>query len=159
MPEPSERRGIDVAALVVAAFLLILALIVFQNAFSLTLEATYGIGPRAMPYVVGTALVLLTIAHVVLAFTGGVPKPAAPIDPQAMGWLTAGLVGLIACIGLGVGFIPAMMILFATTARAMGRRAFAIDLAIGFVLGLIVYLLFTKLLALGLPEGPLERLI
>jgi putative tricarboxylic transport membrane protein len=44
------------------------------------------------------------------------------------------------------------------TAAAFGRRAFFIDLAIGFVLGLAVYLVFTKLLALSLPAGPLERL-
>jgi putative tricarboxylic transport membrane protein len=33
------------------------------------------------------------------------------------------------------------------------------DLLIGFVLGVGIYLLFAKLLALSLPMGPLERLI
>ncbi|HEX2134464.1 MAG TPA: tripartite tricarboxylate transporter TctB family protein, partial [Microvirga sp.] len=39
------------------------------------------------------------------------------------------------------------------------RRAFLTDLAIGFALAVVVYLLFVKLLALSLPMGPLERLI
>ena len=32
-------------------------------------------------------------------------------------------------------------------------------LVIGFVLAFVVYLVFSKLLALGLPVGPLERLM
>jgi putative tricarboxylic transport membrane protein len=45
------------------------------------------------------------------------------------------------------------------TAAAFGRRAFLTDLAIGFGLGLVVYLLFVKLLTLSLPVGPIERLL
>jgi putative tricarboxylic transport membrane protein len=33
-----------------------------------------------------------------------------------------------------------------------------LDVAIGFSLSLAVYLMFTKLLSLSLPQGPLERL-
>ena len=47
---------------------------------------------------------------------------------------------------------------FACTARGMGRQALAIDAAIGFMLGLIIFLVFAKLLTLILPSGPLERL-
>jgi putative tricarboxylic transport membrane protein len=52
-----------------------------------------------------------------------------------------------------------MAVLFATTATAMGRRKPAADLAIGLALGLLVYLMFAKLLSLSLPAGPLESLI
>ena len=51
-----------------------------------------------------------------------------------------------------------MTILFAATATAFGRRAILTDLAIGFVLGTGAYLMFSKLLSLSLPMGPLERL-
>jgi putative tricarboxylic transport membrane protein len=78
-------------------------------------------------------------------------------DPRAILWIGLGLVALIGAIGLGVGFIPAMALLFAATARAFGRTAFATDLVIGLALGLATYLMFTKLLTLSLPEGPLER--
>jgi putative tricarboxylic transport membrane protein len=60
---------------------------------------------------------------------------------------------------LGGGFIPGITILFAATAAAFGRRAFVIDLGIGFVLAIVVYVLFVKLLTLSLPVGPLERLL
>jgi putative tricarboxylic transport membrane protein len=59
----------------------------------------------------------------------------------------------------GGGFVLAMALLFAATARGFGRRALLVDLLIGLALGLVVYLMFTKLLTLALPQGPLERLI
>ena len=52
-----------------------------------------------------------------------------------------------------------MALLFAATARAFGRTAIVTDLVIGLVLAFVVYLMFTKLLTLSLPEGPLERLL
>jgi putative tricarboxylic transport membrane protein len=73
--------------------------------------------------------------------------------------MIGGLVALIATIWLGGGFIPATTLLFAATARAFGRRALVVDLVIGFVIGVLVYLAFTRLLTLSLPEGPLERLL
>ena len=65
---------------------------------------------------------------------------------------------MIAIIGLGGGFIPAMTVLFAATATAFGRRAILADLAIGFVIGTIIYIAFSRLLTLSLPAGPIERL-
>ena len=50
-------------------------------------------------------------------------------------------------------------ILFATTSAAFGRKAFLIDLLIGAVLAVIIYLLFAKLLTLSLPAGPIEHLL
>ena len=73
--------------------------------------------------------------------------------------ILGGLAALIALIGLGGGFIPATAILFAATAAAFGRRAFLTDLLIGFVLGVVIFLIFDKLLTLSLPSGPLERLL
>ncbi len=69
------------------------------------------------------------------------------------------MAALIGMIGIGGGFIPATAILFAMTAAAFGRRAFLTDVAIGFALALVIYLLFVKLLTLSLPAGPLERLL
>ena len=146
-------------ALVVAGLLLFLAVLILRDAFSLTLTATYGVGPTAMPYVVGAGLILLALAHLVVAFKDGLPEPDDEVDPTAIYWLTGGLLGLIACIGLGVGFIPATTIVFAATARAFGRRALLVDALIGLGLGVAIYLLFSKLLTLSLPQGPLENLI
>ena len=73
--------------------------------------------------------------------------------------ILGGLAALMTLMSIGGGFILGTAILFAATSTAFGRRAFLTDLAIGFVLGVGIYLLFAKLLALSLPMGPLERLI
>ncbi|AOO81685.1 tripartite tricarboxylate transporter TctB family protein [Bosea vaviloviae] len=157
MNQDVTTSRVDRPALVVAALLLIAAAFVFYDARSQTIVSTYGLGPTAMPYLVSAVLAILGLSHVVVAFREGLPKPEA-VDRNAILWLTGGLIGLIACIGLGGGFIIATAIVFSCTARSFGRQALAIDFGIGAVLGLSIFLLFSKLLQLTLPSGPLENL-
>jgi putative tricarboxylic transport membrane protein len=157
MNQDVTTSRVDWPALVVAALLLIAAALVFYDARSQTIVSTYGLGPTAMPYLVSAVLAILGLSHVVVAFREGLPKPEA-VDRNAILWLTGGLIGLIACIGLGGGFIIATAIVFSFTARSFGRQALAIDFGIGAVLGLSIFLLFSKLLQLTLPSGPLENL-
>jgi putative tricarboxylic transport membrane protein len=111
-----------------------------------------------MPFVVASGLALLALGNLMMAVRGQLP-PREGADPKAILLILGGLAALIALIGLGGGFIPATAILFATTSAAFGRRAFLTDLAIGAVLGVVVFLLLDKLLTLSLPAGPLERLL
>jgi putative tricarboxylic transport membrane protein len=157
MNQDVTTSRVDWPALVVAALLLIAAALVFYDARSQTIVSTYGLGPTAMPYLVSAVLAILGLSHVVVAFREGLPKPEA-VDRNAILWLTGGLIGLIACIGLGGGFIIATALVFSCTARSFGRQALAIDFGIGTVLGLSIFLLFSKLLQLTLPSGPLENL-
>ncbi|WNJ88442.1 tripartite tricarboxylate transporter TctB family protein [Bosea sp. 685] len=157
MNQDVTTSRVDRPALVVAALLLIAAALVFYDARSQTIVSTYGLGPTAMPYLVSAVLAILGLSHVVVAFREGLPKPEA-VDRNAILWLTGGLIGLIACIGLGGGFIIATALVFSCTARSFGRQALAIDFGIGLVLGLSIFLLFSKLLQLTLPSGPLETL-
>ncbi len=157
MNQDVTTSRVDWPALVVAALLLVAAAIVFYDARSQTIVSTYGLGPTAMPYLVSAVLAILGLSHVVVAFREGLPKPEA-VDRNAILWLTGGLIGLIACIGLGGGFIIATALVFSCTARSFGRQALAIDFGIGIVLGLSIFLLFSKLLQLTLPSGPLENL-
>ena len=144
--------------MVIAGALLALAAVIFWDTTSLQLAATYGVGPKAMPYVVASGLVLLAAGNFLLAWRADLPVRDR-IDPRAIALIVGGLAALIATIGLGGGFIAAATILFAVTSAAFGRRAIHIDLAIGLVLALSIYLLFDKLLTLSLPAGPLERLL
>jgi putative tricarboxylic transport membrane protein len=153
---PANRP--DSAGLVISALLLLLALVILWDANTLQLVATYGLGPKAMPYVVGTGLILLAAGNFYLAWRNDFPA-REDIDPKAILLILGGLAALIAIIGLGGGFIAATAILFAATSAAFGRRAIHVDLGIGFVLAVAIYLLFDKLLTLSLPAGPLERLI
>ncbi|KQU50430.1 hypothetical protein ASG72_17640 [Bosea sp. Leaf344] len=158
MANEKTRSGPDRAALVAGVLLLAVAALVARDAASQTIVSSYGVGPTAMPYVVASGLGLLGLAHLVVAFRDGLPAPDSS-DPRALGWIVAGLVGFIACVALGGGFIVATALLFGFTARGFGREALVTDLVIGFVMGLVIYVVFFKLLTLSLPAGPLERLL
>lgn len=158
MANEKTRSGPDRAALVVGVLLLAVAALVARDAASQTIVSSYGVGPTAMPYVVASGLGLLGLAHLVVAFRDGLPAPDSS-DPRALGWIVAGLVGFIACVALGGGFIVATALLFGFTARGFGREALVADLVIGFMMGLVIYVVFFKLLTLSLPAGPLERLL
>jgi len=154
----NEARKSDPAGIVVAALLALTAGVVAFDASRLELGQTYGLGPKAMPYVVAAGLVLLAIGNLVMGLRGDLP-PRESSDPKALVQILGGLAILIAIIGFGGGFIPATTVLFAMTAAAFGRRAFLVDVAIGFVLAFVIYLMFDKVLTLSLPAGPLERLL
>jgi len=150
-------RKPDTAAMAIAGVLLLIALVIFWDTTSLQLATTYGVGPKAMPYVVASGMAVLAAGNFWLAWRGDFPERER-FEPKALLLILGGLAALIAIIGLGGGFIPATAILFAATATAFGRRAIHIDLAIGLVLAVAVFLLFDKLLSLSLPAGPIERL-
>lgn len=154
--EPLAHRP-DKPALLVGVLLLAVAAIVGHDASNQTITSNYGLGPTAMPYVVCAGLVMLGLAHLVVAFREGLPRPEEA-DRGALLWIAAGLAGLIASIALGGGFVLATTLVFACTARGFGRRAFLVDAIIGFVLGLAIFLIFAKLLTLLLPSGPFEQL-
>jgi putative tricarboxylic transport membrane protein len=156
--QPPQERRLDTAGLVIAGIMLAIAAGIFIDTFRLQLATTYGIGPKAMPYVIAFGLAVLGFANAVVAWRGGFPA-REDFDLKAILLILGALAALIAIIGLGGGFILATMVLFAATATAFGRRAIHIDLAIGLALGLAVYLLFDKLLTLSLPAGPIERLL
>ena len=158
MAEARTGKSVDRAAVVVGLLLLALEAVTVFDARRLTITSAYGMGPEAVPYLIAGGLALLALGHFVFAFRNALPE-REETDPQAIAWIAAGLFALIAVIGLGGGFVPAMMLLFAATARAFGRRAFLVDLLIGLVLGVFLYLRFTKLLTLSLPQGPLERFL
>jgi hypothetical protein len=151
------RRG-DPAGFVIAAGLLALAGAVARDAMGMGAVSSYaGIGPSAASWTVAAGLAALAVGTIVSAVRGRIPVPEQS-DNAAVLTILAGIAAMIATISIGGGFILAMALLFGLTARGFGRRALATDLGIGVVLGLLVYLGFTKLLALSLPQGPIERL-
>jgi putative tricarboxylic transport membrane protein len=156
--QPAARKRPEISALLVAAALFVAAAAIAIDANRLEITSTYGLGPKAVPFVIAAGLAVLGIGHVIMAFVGNWPEPE-PGDPKAILLILGGLAALIALIGLGGGFIPATTVLFAATSAAFGRRAILTDLAIGFVLALVVFLIFDKLLTLSLPAGPIERLL
>ena len=157
LDQPKTRR-FDPAGMVIAALLAALAAVILFDMSRLTLTSTYGVGPKMMPIVIAVGIAILAVANLIMALRGGLPARESA-DPKTIFLILGGLVALIALIGLGGGFIPAITVLFAATSAAFGRRALLADLAIGFALGVVAYLMFAKLLTLSLPAGPLERLL
>lgn len=151
-------KRIDPAGFVIAALLLAVAGLVLWDMSTLRITSVYGVGPKAMPIVVATGLIVLAIGNAAMTLQGGLPARET-VDTRAILLILGGLAGLIAVIGLGGGFILATAILFAATSAAFGRHALIADAAIGLGLGVAIFLLFNKLLTLSLPAGPLERLL
>lgn len=137
--------------------LFLLAIVTFEDARGMQIRANYGIGADAASYLVAAFLAALAVGHLVASLFSPAHDPG-PADWVGVSFIGLGLAGLIGAIGLGGGFVLGAALLFAFTARAFGRRAMLVDLAIGFALGLVIFLLFNKFLTLALPMGPLERL-
>jgi putative tricarboxylic transport membrane protein len=155
---PSPQRRVDVAGLVIALILLILAGVVWWDMSKLQILSPYDLGPKVMPVIVSGCLALLAIGNGIGAFQGNLPARDS-LDWKPIALILGGLASLIVLIGLGLGFMIGTALLFAATSTAFGRRAFVTDLVIGAVLAVLIYLLFAKLLTLSLPAGPLERLL
>ena len=155
--QETRARRIDPVGVAIAGVLAALALVIFWDTNKLTLTSVYGVGPKAMPIIVATGLAILAIGNLINAIKGDLPA-SEQLNYQAIIRILGGLTALIAVIGFGYGFIIGTALLFAMTAAAFGRKAFHIDLLIGLVLATAVYLVFSKLLSLSLPSGPLERL-
>ena len=158
MSSVQSRTHIDVAGLIIALILLVLAGMVWWDMTKLQLLSPYDVGPKAMPVIVSAGLALLAIGNGISAFRGDLPARDS-LDWKPIILILGGLACLIALIAVGGGFMIGTAILFATTSAAFGRRAFLADLLIGAVIAVFVYLLFAKLLTLSLPAGPLERLL
>jgi putative tricarboxylic transport membrane protein len=154
-----ERRRFDISSLIIAVGLAVLALLIRIETSRMQAAPAYArIGPEAAPNVVALGLLVLAVATAFAAWRGLTAK-AEPADWPPVLIILGGLVALILIIAFGGGFILASAVLFAATSRAFGRQALAVDFAIGFVIALIAYLAFAKLLALSLPSGPLENLL
>lgn len=151
--------GPDRAGIVVSLILLGLAGMLWRETQAMNGVVTYGVGPTAALKVVGIGLAILAVLTLISAFRGkGGGKPE-PMDARPVLIIMAACIAMIAGIYFGAGYILSTMVLFAATATAFGRRKIHVDLAIGFAVAVVIYLLFSKILTLTLPQGPLERLI
>jgi putative tricarboxylic transport membrane protein len=155
--QEKRRPRTDPAGLVIAGALAALAIIIVWDTSRLTLTSVYGVGPKAMPYIIAFGLAILSAGNFINGMRGDLPAREVS-DHRATYWILGGLAALMIVIGLGGGFIIATALLFAMTAAAFGRKAFHIDILVGLVLAAVVYLVFSKLLSLSLPAGPLENL-
>lgn len=155
-PNTDQRRP-DRAALVIGLALGALGIIVGLNAHGLSGSTYARIGPSTFPYAVAGALVILAIWTIVEAWRGEFPeRDHDEFGPIA--WIVAGLAAQLLLLNYA-GFSIATGLLFAFTARAFGKRKLWMTIPIGIVLSFAIWIMFTQVLRLSLPAGPLERLL
>jgi putative tricarboxylic transport membrane protein len=157
-------RTLHEAALA-AGVLAVGALLAF-GALSISTEAGYGgVGPNFLPWVVSAALLGCGALLLWQALRGGFrerdePSGAARGDWVALAWVSAGVLVTAALI-TRVGFVLACALCFALAVRGLrgaegrpagGLKQTVIDYATGVAIALPVFWLFTKLLAINLPN-------
>ena len=156
-PDAAKRRP-DVAALVIAAALAILGAVIALDASRLGAGGAYArIGPQTIPYGIAVCLGLLAVWTVIEAVRGDFPEREKQEFVPVV-WIVGGLLAQLILIKF-VGFSIATAILFAMTARGLGRVSLPFAFGAGLILSVLIWFLFARLLALTLPAGPLEHLI
>jgi putative tricarboxylic transport membrane protein len=151
------------APIVVGVALLALGTVTLFDAFRVASGVGPGVGPSAAMQLIALLLAGLGIAHLVqaarLARRGAVREDAEKVNLVSLAWVLGGLVLQIVLLSLGAGFILSSTVLFTATACGFGRSLRSWGPVYGLVLSTLVYVFFTKALALSLPIGPLERLL
>jgi putative tricarboxylic transport membrane protein len=158
----------DRSELGVCALLAVLGVLVLVDAVRIPTDfAQRGpVGPKAVPVVVGVALLVVAALLVRDVLRGGRGESetgedvdlAAPSDWRTVLLLSAAFLANAALIGV-VGFPISGAILFWGAAYALGSRAFVRDPLIAAALSILTFLAFNNLLGVPLPGGPLMEVL
>ena len=158
MAQSNERRRPDRAALFVAVGLLALAALVAWDASRLGAGGAYArVGPQTIPFAIAICLGGLSIWTVFAAFRHDFPQRERQEWVPVL-WIVGGLLAQITLIKV-TGFSIATGILFAMTARGLGRVSLPLALLSGILISALIWFVFGRLLQLTLPVGPIEQLI
>lgn len=148
-----------------AVFVLALGLLSAWQAAVIPTTPLYAqVGPKAIPYLIAAALVVLGIGLVVAALRGGWShdleevQEAPPTNWRALTLLLAGLLANLSLI-VPFGFTVAATVQFTLAAAAFGSVAHARNVAIAFVVSLGAYALFVKALGVNIGAGVIEALV
>lgn len=154
---PVQRRP-DWAALVIAAVLFVVAGVILFDVSRLSDVGGYSqVGPATVPKWIAFGLIGLGIWTVFAAFRGDFPvREKQEIKPVV--WIVAGLAAQMLLIR-PLGFSIATGVLFGLTAAGFGARRLWISIPIAIVVCLAIWWLFSVVLSLSLPAGPLENLL
>ena len=169
MTTGAEGRRRRVALVELALSLALLALGAFVLGVAGRMPATggfSGVGPGAMPTIVGVGLVGVGLWLLGERLTGGWRK--AEPEPTARGehafhgagfaWVSAALAAQMLLISTA-GFVIAATALFAGVARGFGSRRPLRDALLGLAVALAIFVFFVHLLNVNLPAGWLKPVL
>ena len=113
------------------------------------------VGPRVFPIIVGIGFVASGIG-IVLRSGGSRSAPMDSTDWPTLAAMAALLAAFIALFS-PLGFPISSAVFVVAGAWILGSRSTVRDAFVGVVLGGVTYLVFTRLLGLELPAGPLDE--
>ena len=161
-------KGRDRAELGVAALLLVVGIVVLVDAVSLeTNIAQRGpVGPKAIPFLVGALLLLVSglLARDVWRGGRGEPEGGEDVDlSHGTDWKTVVLLAAAFVANLllieRLGWPVSGAVLFAGAAAAMGSRHYIRDIVIAIVMSVGTWYLFVLGLGINLPVGILKGIL
>lgn len=149
--------------------LLLLALGIFLLVATTTIQTPVNantIGPKFFPTVVAGLLIFVSIWLTVDVLRGGHGEIEAGEDVElgsTSDWTTLAILSVVflahAALIEPLGFPVAATVLFFGVGAALGSRRWARDLVIAVVLAVLVFLLFVRVLGVGLPAGVLQGVV
>lgn len=152
----------------ICVLLLVLGVLVLTDALSMPTDFTQRgpVGPKSVPVVVGSLLVLVSVLLARNVFRGGRGEAEggedvdrnASTDWRTVLLLSAAFLANAALIGT-VGFPISSAILFWGACYALGSRNLVRDPLISAVVAVITWFLFNELLGVPLPGGPLMEVL
>ncbi|MEO9246758.1 tripartite tricarboxylate transporter TctB family protein [Citricoccus nitrophenolicus] len=160
----SAAPGVPVGEMLFAVFILALGILGFVAGAGIqTPSSANDIGPRALPYLVSGALVLVGVGLVIQLLRGhrGQADEGEDVDPDIpTDWLTvAKLVGIVVVhivLIVPLGWAAAAALLFFGAAWSLGARPWWRNALIAVIIALVLQYGFGVLLGVSLPPGVLE---
>jgi putative tricarboxylic transport membrane protein len=114
------------------------------------------VSPKLFPGIISAGLIITGAFLLWEASRGGFRNPPdeerGALDRRAFVWISAGLILHMALIA-GIGFVLASTLLYVCAARGFGSIKPGRDAAVGIVIAIVVYAIFTYGLTLALPWG------
>ena len=161
-------KGRDRAELGVAALLLVVGIVVLVDAVTLETNISQRgpVGPKAIPFLVGALLLLVSglLARDVWRGGRGEPEGGEDVDlTHGTDWKTVVLLAAAFVANLllieRLGWPVSGAVLFAGAAAAMGSRHYIRDIVIAGVMSVGTWYLFVLGLGIDLPVGILKGIL
>lgn len=150
-----------VGELVFASSLLLLGVIVLWDTKNMEVPPGSGsVGPQVFPTIVGVFVIVIAAIYLIEILRGNLGQPEGTEFGEVLNktdWKTLGMVAASILtypfLIERAGFVIASTLVFFGVGFAYGARKLIKNLAIALIFSLVVYLVFTKLLNVGLPAG------
>ncbi|MEU5158981.1 tripartite tricarboxylate transporter TctB family protein [Streptomyces sp. NPDC020875] len=166
-PPGEARGGLAVGEWAVTAGLLVIGVVTLLDGLGQAAPTSAsGVGAGFLPTVVGTLLLVLSVALGVQIARGRRGEPDAAegdIDVRTTRWVPLAVCTAAALIFIAgvdsLGYVVVSAIAFWLTAWAVGARNHLVSAAIAIGLSLAVYLVFTRALGIALAPGVLAGVL